>query len=477
MKKKALFLTGILMAGVFLLGCGASPAPALTPDVTQDMGGGAVYAHYDFEWDGAQKLFTIACDPSSEQSEYEFVVHHISNGQGGYAASYVADIAADFEERTGRKVPAATNGEFFMNASSGVGPVESYVKDGIVLNLGAYSWKHCFGFDNNGNTAIGRLDLNNTVVRLNVTSADGSASQVFEIDAFNREPADGGLAVYTNTGTFTVNGAAKYVIVAESANTTQYPVYGTSRRTVEGEVISDGSFTVSSGQFAIVVKGDNEISRWLYENLYYGAQADIVRYPAGEFEGMKYVVGGWCILTEDGAVNEACRTDTENAGGVPAPRTFFGIREDGTMMLCALDGRQAGYSVGLTVQQEAYLAEELGLVTAIELDGGGSTTFLLRQDDALTLMNSPSDISGGEHVPRRVCNAVLLVEKTAAQEGVEDEEPPSQSGDGEPAAPSGDGGEGGCTGTVRFGAGAAPAFIAAGTGAMVIFVRRKKKGN
>lgn len=474
MKKTALLCTGILMAGVFTLGCGASAAPALTPSVTQDMGGGAVYAYYDFEWNGSQKLFTIACDPAAEGSEYEFVVHHISNGQGGYAASYVADIAADFEESTGRKVLAATNGDFFMSASSGVGPVESYVKDGIVLNLGAYSWKHCFGFDNNGNTAIGRLDLNNTVVRLNVTSADGSASRVFEIDAFNQEPEDGELAVYTNTGTFTVNGAAKYVIVAESANTTQYPVYGTSRRTVEGEVISDGSFTVSSGQYAIVVKGDNEISRWLYENLYYGAQADIVRYPAGEFEGMEYVVGGWDILIEDCVVNEDCRTDTENSGGVAAPRTFFGVKEDGTMVLCALDGRQTGYSVGLTVQEEAYLAEELGLVTAIELDGGGSTTFLLRQDDELTLMNSPSDATGA----RRVCNAVLLVEKEDAQDGEEDEDPPSQSGDGETTVPSGEDGQGGCAGAVGYGAGlGVPVLFAAGTGATIVFVRRKKKGN
>ena len=140
-------------------------------------------------------MFTSAWAPAAEGREYEVVVDRISNGQGGDAASYVADMAADFEERTGRKVLAATNGDFFMSASSGVGPVESYVKDGIVLNLGAYSWKHCFGFDNNGNTAIGRLDLNNTVVRLNVTSADGSASQVFEIVAFNRDPEDGELAV------------------------------------------------------------------------------------------------------------------------------------------------------------------------------------------------------------------------------------------------------------------------------------------
>lgn len=45
MKKTALLCTGILMAGVFTLGCGASAAPALTPSVTQDMGGGAVYAY------------------------------------------------------------------------------------------------------------------------------------------------------------------------------------------------------------------------------------------------------------------------------------------------------------------------------------------------------------------------------------------------------------------------------------------------
>ena len=89
-------------------------------------------------------------------------------------------------------------------------------------------------------------------------------------------------------------------------------------------------------------------------------------------------------------------------------------------------------------------------------------------------MNSPSDATGA----RRVCNAVLLVEKEDAQDGEEDEDPPSQSGDGETTVPSGEDGQGGCAGAVGYGAGlGVPVLFAAGTGATIVFVRRKKKGN
>lgn len=120
------------------------------------------------------------------------------------------------------------------------------------------------------------------------------------------------------------------------------------------------------------------------------------------------MVGGYDILVNDGKVNSSFHTD--NFGNVAAPRTILGFKEDGTAFLCMLDGRQAGYSVGLTVEKEAELAAALGAKYALELDGGGSTTVIVRIDDTLTLRNKPSDGS-----MRKVSNAVLLVEKEKAQ--------------------------------------------------------------
>ncbi len=414
--RKTIASAALLIAGMFLAGsahftANAAELPAPSQETTQH---GMTYAKYEFERDGVQKLFTASMNPADKNCAYEFVIHHIEAEGGGFKRSYVADIAADYEAKSGRKVFAATNGDFFQGSGAKVTPIDSYVKDGVVLQTGAYSWKHCFGFDNKGNTALGRLEQ--TENRLTVISADGKTQREFEF-VLNKAPVnDGDISVYNRSGSYTVKGAGKYILTATSSDVTTLPVYGESRRTAEGTVVNDDAFTLKAGQFAIVVKGDNETARFFYDTLWYGAKANLVRIPAGAFAGMEYVVGGWDMLVKEGVLNTSCRTDTQNAGGVPAPRTFFGMKEDGTMMLCALDGRQSGYSVGLTVQQEAQLAYELGLYNAIELDGGGSTIFLLRENDELVVKNIPSDVSEGRHVPRAVCNAVLIVEKETASE-------------------------------------------------------------
>lgn len=434
MKKRAFFTAFALAAALCVSGAGGiipASAAAPAPSQTTELANGLIYRQYDFDRNGVQKLFTVSLDPSDENCGYEFVIHHIEAEGGGFKRSYVADIAADYEARTGRKVFAATNGDFFQGSGSKVTPVESYVKEGVVLQTGAYSWKHCFGFDNKGNVALGRMEQ--TENRLIVISADGKTQRTFEFE-LNKPPVnDGDISVYNRSGTYSVAGAGKYIVTASGSDASSFPVYGESRRTAEGTVVNDDSFTLRSGQFAVVVKGDNETSRFLYDTLWYGAKANLVRIPAGEFAGMEYVVGGWDMLVKDGVMNTACRTDSENFGNVAAPRTFFGIGQDGAMTLCALDGRQPGYSVGLTVQQEALLAYELGLYNAIELDGGGSTTFLLRENGVLVTKNIPSDVSDGKHVPRAVCNAVLVAEKAdnSADPPVDPPVTPPENGSGE----------------------------------------------
>jgi exopolysaccharide biosynthesis protein len=82
------------------------------------------------------------------------------------------------------------------------------------------------------------------------------------------------------------------------------------------------------------------------------------------------------------------------------PRTAAGLRGDGTLLLVTVDGRQPELSVGMTIDELASLMRELGADTALNLDGGGSTTMVV----AGKLVNSPSD-AGGE---RPVSDALLV---------------------------------------------------------------------
>src|SRR5205807_4521898 len=64
-------------------------------------------------------------------------------------------------------------------------------------------------------------------------------------------------------------------------------------------------------------------------------------------------------------------------------------------------GRRAGYSIGMTLTGFAREMRSLGAVTAMNLDGGGSSTMVVRGK----VINSPSDPGG----PRHVSSAVLVL--------------------------------------------------------------------
>lgn len=57
------------------------------------------------------------------------------------------------------------------------------------------------------------------------------------------------------------------------------------------------------------------------------------------------------------------------------PRTIAGINAKGDLLLVTVDGRQPGAAEGVTLSEEAELLTSLGAVSAMNLDGGGSTDF------------------------------------------------------------------------------------------------------
>ena len=69
------------------------------------------------------------------------------------------------------------------------------------------------------------------------------------------------------------------------------------------------------------------------------------------------------------------------------PRTAVGRTGSGEILLVTVDGRQNGWSVGLTAPELAQVMRSLGARDAVNLDGGGSTTMTLNG----TIANRPSE--------------------------------------------------------------------------------------
>lgn len=82
--------------------------------------------------------------------------------------------------------------------------------------------------------------------------------------------------------------------------------------------------------------------------------------------------------------------DTE-MGYTSHPRTLAGLTADGKLILAVIDGRQSSLSNGADLEKAAYFMISLGAVKAINHDGGGSSTMILRTQGTYRVMNSPSD--------------------------------------------------------------------------------------
>jgi exopolysaccharide biosynthesis protein len=83
------------------------------------------------------------------------------------------------------------------------------------------------------------------------------------------------------------------------------------------------------------------------------------------------------------------------------PRTLIGTDATGAIWLVTVDGRSPTVSLGMSFTELQRLARRLGLRSALNLDGGGSTTMWV----AGRIVNRPSDPGG----PRKVSDAILVV--------------------------------------------------------------------
>lgn len=76
------------------------------------------------------------------------------------------------------------------------------------------------------------------------------------------------------------------------------------------------------------------------------------------------------------------------------PRTGTGLSKDRHILfLVTIDGRQSGYSEGATTRELGEWLRYLGAWSGLNMDGGGSTTMVLRnpQSRSIQVLNSPSD--------------------------------------------------------------------------------------
>ncbi|MEW6059119.1 MAG: phosphodiester glycosidase family protein [Actinomycetota bacterium] len=282
---------------------------------------------------------------------------------------------------------AAVNGDF---GSSFGGPAHPFAQDGDLVRTSAdagalFAWSEdeqntFFGRPAQLVTAVDAAGMSWTIDRWN----DGTPG-VGEIAAYS--PVGGTLAA-PPAGSCSVRLIPFGTLAPASAGTGLTQTY-----TVEQAGCFESSLERNGGVVLSAIPGSDEANRLLA--LAPGTSFTIT-WTFG-WANVYDAIGGVPLLVAEGqdvvgdCVGSVCRRN---------PRTGVGMTQDGKVLLVVVDGRQHKWSVGATMHEFAEIFMRLGATSALNLDGGGSTTMVVRGN----VVNRVSD--GGE---RSVSTALLVL--------------------------------------------------------------------
>lgn len=173
---------------------------------------------------------------------------------------------------------------------------------------------------------------------------------------------------------------------------------------------------VNGDYYGVQTKGYVLRNGVLYRETYSENQEDLVIWKDGSFEiitegeiaasqlleqGAAQILSFGPSLVLDGDISV---TESDEVGKAKAsnPRTAIGIVDDLHYMFVVSDGR-TDESKGLTLYQLARFMEELGVETAYNLDGGGSSTMYFNG----AVINNPT--SSGKRIEERKVSDIVYI--------------------------------------------------------------------
>lgn len=165
---------------------------------------------------------------------------------------------------------------------------------------------------------------------------------------------------------------------------------------------------------SIILSATGSKAAWVKEHLAIGTEIKInTSFNKGINDAKEIISGNATLgftLLRNGEIDNQILDADKSSNLDRHPRTMIATKE-GKLYIVIIDGRQPGFSDGITMSEGAHYLLSIGMRHAINIDGGGSTTCYVRKAGDLepTLLNRPSD--GFE---REVGNALLLMSSAPA---------------------------------------------------------------
>lgn len=320
----------------------------------------------------------------------------------------------NYAKSIGYNILGAVNSDFF-STSTGI-PLGIVVENGIYKSSPEGYSSICF--DDNGNASINDY----TAVQIKLTNQGGGTSpdgitnmgKNLSLTHFNKRRVNGaGMYLYSShfstvsTRTSTDGWAVRMKILNGEMRTR-------GEMTLQVEELYEGSAPVKIGDGYLVLTADKSSGLdWQFKKF---AVGDVVTletscYDNEALASCRWASGGGDVILKNGAITNTSSWDQALSG--KNPRTAVGIKADGSVVYFTLDGRKAGHSNGISMYQLAAELQALGCVSAINLDGGGSTAISMKLpgESAASIKNIPSDGAA------RKCSTFILFEASERPDG------------------------------------------------------------
>jgi hypothetical protein len=369
----------LILASPFMLLFASAASAQPEPLSSREVGPGVTHAKYLLPGPLAVDVLSVSLKEPSVRLET-------------YRAPGLTETSrqAEANDRGGHRVLGAVNADFFTKTGS---PVGNQVANGEWVH-GTRSARSHMAIGNDGHPFIERISFAGTVI--------SRTGNTFPIAAVNISRRSDQLLVYTDYyGAIADTDSIAAGWVLRLIDTTF-----AAGDTLTAIAMQSDAIGMPIEQGTLILAARTEAPRQFITSDIHAA--DTVRFVLGTdppLHGITQIIGG-CGRFLAGGRNVTDSTSmlegiTTKFTGVRHPRTFVGFdRDTTTLYICTVDGRQKS-SIGMTFADMVAFLQSLGATEGFNLDGGGSTTMVVRG----RIVNSPSDATG----ERPVANSLQVI--------------------------------------------------------------------
>lgn len=334
----------------------ASASFAANPSYSEIISPGVIRKKYEYN-NGKQNTIVNVLECNLDNPLLEIAV---IPGKGKYNQRATVSQMAKSTDAT-----AVVNGDFFNMALQGTpeGPsiVDGKLQSSPCVMQGVYS----LGIDDKDVAHIEPITFSGT--------ATASNGKTYPIDGLNKsyywyEPTveyshENKIQLYNDFWASSTRGDKKNTEVLVNQDG------------VVEQISENKSFPFPVPDGKIIMQVDGTAKDFIMQNVSVGSKIKL-DYDISPNRNWKFLVGGHALLVDNGAVVPYTK-DINVLGGVRA-RTAGGISKDGKTLYLATAEARTNKSAGMSLKDMSNFMVSIGADRAVNLDGGGSTTMVVK---------------------------------------------------------------------------------------------------